>query len=140
MPAADMSEGAPRVAPLSHAIPPTPAPATPKRSKAHYLWAVLIARILEVFPLLCPLCGGQMRLIALITEGVQIRKILNHIGVNSEPAQISPARGPPLWDDCDAQSDDGVCTWSPIGTWHRKRHRTLRLISVSTGEGLRRRF
>jgi hypothetical protein len=29
---------------------------TPKRSKAHYLRAVLIARIYEVFPLLCPMC------------------------------------------------------------------------------------
>jgi hypothetical protein len=34
-------------------IPPKPEPATPKWSKAHYLWAVLIARIYEVFPLLC---------------------------------------------------------------------------------------
>ena len=25
-----------------------------KRAPAHYLWAVLIARIYEVFPLLCP--------------------------------------------------------------------------------------
>jgi hypothetical protein len=94
--------------PLGHAIPSTPEPATPKRSKAHYLWAVLIARIYEVFPLLCPLCGGQMRLIAFITEGVQIRKILDHIGVDSEPPHIAPARGPPLWDDCDAQTDEGV--------------------------------
>ena len=69
--------GVPGVVPLGHAIPPTPEPATPKRSKAHYLWAVLIARIYEVFPLLCPLCGGQMRLIAFITEGSQIRKILD---------------------------------------------------------------
>jgi hypothetical protein len=38
-------EGAPGVAPLGHATPPTPEPATPKRSKAHDLWAVLIARI-----------------------------------------------------------------------------------------------
>jgi hypothetical protein len=38
------------------ALPPTPEPAaSPKRSQAHYLWAVLIARIYEVFPLLCPL-------------------------------------------------------------------------------------
>jgi hypothetical protein len=36
----------------------------------------LITRIYEVFPLLCPICGAQMRLIAFITEGVQIRKIL----------------------------------------------------------------
>ena len=96
------------MAPLGHAIPPTPEPATPKRSKAHYLWAVLIARIYEVFPLLCPLCGGQMRLIAFITAGSQIRKILDHIGVDSEPPQITPARGPPLWDDCDAQVGEGV--------------------------------
>jgi hypothetical protein len=33
--------------------------------------AVLIARIYEVFPLLCPLCGGQMRLIVFITEGTR---------------------------------------------------------------------
>ena len=91
------------------AVPSQPAPVPPKRSPAHYLWAVLIARIYEVFPLLCPKCGGQMRLIAFITEGVQIRNILDHIGVDSEPAHISPARGPPLWDDCgDAQVDDGA--------------------------------
>ena len=105
---ATTGEGAPGMTPQGHAIPPTPEPASPKRSKAHYLWAVLIARIYEVFPLLCPLCGGQMRLIAFITEGVQIRKILDHIGVDSEPPHISPARGPPLWDDCDAQMDEGV--------------------------------
>ena len=91
--------------------PATPEPAQPKRSKAHYLWAVLIARIYEVFPLLCPLCGGQMRLIAFVTEGRQIRRILDHIGVDSEPPHIAPARGPPLWDDCgDAQMDDGAQT------------------------------
>jgi len=106
---ANMSEGAPGMVPLGHAIQPKPEPAPPKRSAAHYLWAVLIARIYEVFPLLCPLCGGQMRLIAFITEGTQIRKILDHIGVDSEPPHISPARGPPLWDDCsDAQTDKGV--------------------------------
>ena len=101
--------GVPGVVVPGNAIPPAPEPvAPPKRSKAHYLWAVLIARIYEVFPLLCPKCGGQMRLIAFITEGVQIRKILDHIGVDSEPPHISPARGPPLWDDCDAQMDDGA--------------------------------
>jgi hypothetical protein len=103
-------DGRPGLVSLGNARPPTPEPAaSPKRSPAHYLWAVLIARIYEVFPLLCPLCGGQMRLIAFITEGTQIRKILDHIGVDSEPPQISPARGPPLWDDCsDAQMDDGA--------------------------------
>ena len=35
---------------------------------------VPIARIFEVFHLLCPLCGGQMRLTAFITQGTQIRQ------------------------------------------------------------------
>ena len=39
-------EGVPGVVPLNHASPPTPEPA-PKRSPAHYLWAVLIARFLR---------------------------------------------------------------------------------------------
>ena len=82
--------------------------AKPEPSPAHYLWAVLIARIYEVFALLCPMCGGQMRLIAFITEGIQIRQILDHIGVESEAPRISPARGPPLWEDFDEQIGEGV--------------------------------
>jgi hypothetical protein len=90
------------VVPQGNAVPP-------KRSPAHYLWAVLIARIYEVFPLLCPMCGRQMRLIAFVTEGTQIKKILGHIGVDPEPPHIAPARGPPLWEDCgDAQIDHGA--------------------------------
>jgi hypothetical protein len=42
-----------------NAIAPTPKPAPPKRT-AHYLWAVLVVCIYEVFPLLCPICGGQI--------------------------------------------------------------------------------
>lgn len=51
---------------------------------------------------------GQMRLIAFLTEGMQTAKILDHIGVDSQPPHIAPARGPPLWEGCDAQVDDGA--------------------------------
>jgi hypothetical protein len=71
------------------------------------MWAVLMARICDVFALLCPTCGGQMRLIAFITHSADIRQMLDHIGVESNPPCISPARGPPLWGGCDAQLDDG---------------------------------
>lgn len=75
------------------AEPPFEFPAHLAKRPAHYLWAVLIARIYEVFPLLCPMCGGQMRLIAFITEGMQIRRMQDHIGVDSEPpAHIPGAR------------------------------------------------
>jgi hypothetical protein len=92
---------------MGHAIARAPEPVPPKRA-AHYLWAVLIARIYEVFPLLCPLCGGQMRIIAFITHSADIRHILEHIGVACEPPQISPARGPPLWERCDALAGERV--------------------------------
>jgi hypothetical protein len=81
---ATTGEGAQGVALLGNVLP-TQAEPVPSKRPAHYLWAALIARIYEVFPLLCPICGGQMRLIAFITESVQIRKSLDHIGVDSEP-------------------------------------------------------
>jgi hypothetical protein len=68
----------------------------------------LIARIYEVFPLVCPICGGPMRIIAFITYSADIRQILDNIGVDAETPRITPARGPPLWDGCDAQMGDGV--------------------------------
>jgi hypothetical protein len=82
-------------------------------SSARYAWAALIARIYEVFPLLCLRCGGQMRIIAFITAGAEVKKILDHLGVASRPPRITPARGPPLWDqqdvadmyDADEQAD-----------------------------------
>jgi hypothetical protein len=45
----------------SHPRPNLHHPSVPRRIA---LWAVLIAYIYDVFLLLCPLCGGQMRLIA----------------------------------------------------------------------------
>ena len=104
-------EGAAGVATGTAALTSTaseqPEPVPLKRSPAHYLWAALIARIYEVFPLLCPICGGQMRIIAFITHSAEIRQILDHIGVDSEPPRLSPARGPPLWDGCEADAQRG---------------------------------
>jgi hypothetical protein len=48
------------------------------------------------------------RIIAFITQSADIRQILDHIGMKSEPPKISPARGPPLWDECDAHSSEGT--------------------------------
>ena len=87
---------------------PKSEPVQPKRP-AHYLWAVLIARIYEVFPLLCPICGGQMRLIAFITEGTQIRKILDYIGVDSDSLQGKAAPSTSLPPDITLL--DGVFSW-----------------------------
>ena len=68
-------------------------------------WAKLLARIAEDFPLAGPVCGGDIRLIAFITDPAPIRKILLHLGEPLEPPPLEPppleppplepARGPP---------------------------------------------
>jgi hypothetical protein len=68
------------------------------RKAARYVWALLLARIYEVFPLVCPKCGGDMRIIAFINEGPVIREILGHLGEPTSAPRLAPARGPPLWE------------------------------------------
>ncbi len=68
-----------------------------RRSPARYLWAMLLARIYEAFPLTCSKCGAKMRIIAFITEGVDMRAILEHLGEPATPPRIASARGPPEW-------------------------------------------
>jgi len=70
-------------------------------------WAKLMARVGEEFPLQCPACGGDIRLIAFITEPGPIRKILTHLGEPLEPPPVSPARGPPTaWGELVQMHDD----------------------------------
>jgi hypothetical protein len=49
-----------------------------------------------------------MRVIAFITYSADIRHLLAHIGAQTEPPRIAPARGPPLWGGCDVPMGDGV--------------------------------
>lgn len=94
------------LAPMAVVAPP-PAPATdaaePAKTKPHidasrYLWAILLARIYEAFPLICPNCHSQMRIISFINDAGTVGKILDHIGESTQPPRIAPARGPPLWE------------------------------------------
>jgi hypothetical protein len=68
------------------------------RSPACYLWALLLARIYEAFPLTCPVCRAEMRMMAFVTEAAPVQRILDHIGEAATPQPITPARGPPPWD------------------------------------------
>ncbi len=76
------------------------------RAAARYLWAMLQARIYEAFPLACPICHAEMRIIAFINEGATVKKILDHIGEASQPPRIAPARGPPLWEAAEPAGND----------------------------------
>lgn len=44
-------------------------------------WARMIKRVYEVDPLLCPRCGGKMKIISFIEDVAVIKKILSHLGL-----------------------------------------------------------
>ena len=83
---------------LRNAIIPTPrqqgvdGEETP-RGTPYWTWARLLKRVfaLEMGP--CPFCQrGVLRLIAVITQGEVIRKILRHLKLAADPPPIAPAR------------------------------------------------
>jgi len=62
-------------------------------------WAQLIKRVYEVDPLVCPSCGGEMRIIAFIVDHGVVDQILRHLA----KTEARSPRGPP-----DAASLPGV--------------------------------
>jgi hypothetical protein len=70
-----------------------PCETTPKQSltvpqcACRSAWARLIAKVYEVDPLICPWCGSQMKLIAVITDPAEVGKILRHL--------VKTGRAPP---------------------------------------------
>jgi hypothetical protein len=84
-----------RLPPKSEA-PEAPAPQPPDTTPARpSRWAALLARIFEVFPLICPSCQTPLTFIAFLTDPDPITRILVHIGEPTSPPLTHPARGPP---------------------------------------------
>ena len=55
-------------------------------------WARLFAKVYEADPLICRHCGSPMRILAVITEPQQVRKILLHlIKTGKAPPGLDPA-------------------------------------------------
>ena len=66
-----------------------PSAAADSRALRHR-WAELIRRIYEADPLVCPRCGGEMRIIAFITEPRVIHKILTHLAAKGTDGRSPP--------------------------------------------------
>jgi len=77
-----------------------------------------LARLFDAFPLTCPHCGAKMRIVAFITEAVNVRAILEHLGEPATPPRIASARGPPAWyEDAGSAShweDDSAVPGDPL--------------------------
>ena len=70
---------------------------TPAPDQVSSSWQELMKRIYEVDPLVCNSCGGQMRLVAAITDSKLVRRILSHLNLwppKRRPVPQSP-RAPP---------------------------------------------
>jgi transposase len=42
-------------------------------------WAEMIRKVHEVDPMVCPQCGGQMKVIAFLTDYAVVDRIINHL-------------------------------------------------------------
>ena len=58
-------------------------------------WSQLLARVFEIDFSECPDCGGQMRIVAALTDPTSIRSYLDGIGLSARPPPIAPARPSP---------------------------------------------
>jgi len=58
-------------------------------------WRELIKKVWEADPLLCPRCGKEMRIVALIDQRSVIERILRHLGLWQQGVRVVPATGPP---------------------------------------------
>jgi len=55
-------------------------------------WAEMIRKVYEVDPLLCPTCGGRMRIISFIEEPKTIDRIIRHLELTFEAGRPPPHR------------------------------------------------
>jgi len=63
------------------------------RGTPYWTWARLLKRVFALEMGTCPFCQrGVLRLIAVITQGEVIRKILRHLKLSADPPPLVPAR------------------------------------------------
>jgi Putative transposase len=84
------------VAPAWVQIAPTLTLAEEQPTRGPYRpWAELLKRTFQFDVLHCPACQGRMRLLAVLSEGDEVRRYLRAIGEPTELPAQTPARAPP---------------------------------------------
>ena len=63
-------------------------------------WAHLLRRSHDIDVLDCPKCHGRLRLMSVLRDKVQVRRVLRHFGKPTEPPPRAKARDPAA--DCAA--------------------------------------
>ena len=55
-------------------------------------WAEMIRKVYEVDPLVCPKCGGQMEIIAFLTDFSAVDRIIRHLKLSFVAERPPPPR------------------------------------------------
>jgi len=55
-------------------------------------WAEMIRKVYEVDPMVCPKCGGRMKIIASITDYSVVDRIINHLKLAFVASKPPPPR------------------------------------------------
>lgn len=55
-------------------------------------WAAMIRKVYEIDPMLCPKCGGQMKVIAFITDYQAVDRIIEHLKLRFVAEKPPPSR------------------------------------------------
>jgi hypothetical protein len=76
---------------------PSRAAAEPRSTRRSYRvpWADLLHKVFAVDVLDCPSCGGRLRVLAFIAEATAARRILDHLGLDSQGPPLARAQAPP---------------------------------------------
>ena len=75
-------------------------------------WAALIKLIYESDPLLCPKCGTQMKIVAVIKDGALIDKILDHLQYKFDVLLLPARPPPPETPDCNSDFSLDSPVWT----------------------------
>ncbi len=89
----DASPDAPS-SPSSSPPPSEPDPASAGAPASRACWARLIRKVFEVDPLICARCGGEMKVIAVLTEPKVVDRIVRHLQEKAESERAPPGAAP----------------------------------------------
>ena len=77
-------------------------------------WAACLARVFEVFPLICPNCNLEMKPVAVILNDKELVRLLTHLGLPAEFPKFKPAPKECSPPDEDCQLDPRVDLYEGI--------------------------
>ena len=77
-----------------------------KLKKKAKSWAACLARVFEVFPLICPKCKLEMKPVAVILNDKELVRLLTHLGLPAEFPKFKPAPQASLYEHACGPPDE----------------------------------